>query len=186
MSWVRGRHTFKFGGDINNVHEVMINLFQGGGLYSYSESNNAVQFQDWILDAFAGQTGDTDPFAGYHYNTFVQTVDQVNTKAGTQGKDDFCMNMYDFFAQDTWAVNRKLNVTVGLRYDVQLTPSPGLVNNNYNPISSEYTSTHQERGRPRSPAFRLLVSVVPGDRGSRRLRHLHRSQSGIDLLCHAR
>src|SRR5215472_4405245 len=31
------RHTFKFGGDVNIVHEVMINLFQGGGIYSYGE-----------------------------------------------------------------------------------------------------------------------------------------------------
>ena len=139
FSWVKGRHTFKFGGDINNVHEVMINLFQGGGLYGYSDSFIYTQFQDWILDAFQGQSGDLDPYAGYHYNSFVQTVDQVNTKAGTQGQDNFYMNMFDFFGQDTWAVNRKLTVTVGLRYDVQLTPAPGLVNNNYTPISTEYT-----------------------------------------------
>jgi hypothetical protein len=89
LSWVKGRHTFKLGGDINNVHEVMINLFQGGGLYGYSDTSNATQFADWVADAFQGQSGDTDPYAGYHYNTFVETVDQVNTKAGTQGKDDF-------------------------------------------------------------------------------------------------
>ncbi len=80
----------------------MINLFQGGGIYSYGDTNNAAQFQDWILDAFQGQSGDTDPYAGYHYNSFVQTVDQVNTAAGTQGKDDFWMKMYDGFAEDTW------------------------------------------------------------------------------------
>ena len=63
-----GRHTLKFGGDINIVHEIMINLFQGGGLYSYGESNNAANFQDWMFDAFAGQAGNTDPYAGFHYN----------------------------------------------------------------------------------------------------------------------
>ena len=51
---VYGRHTFKFGGDVNLVHEVMINLFQGGGIYSYS-GNVTQEFQNWHPDAFAGQ-----------------------------------------------------------------------------------------------------------------------------------
>ena len=33
----KGKHSLKFGGDINIVHEIMINLYQGGGLYSYGE-----------------------------------------------------------------------------------------------------------------------------------------------------
>ncbi len=82
FSTTKGRHTLKFGGDVNLVHEIMINLFQGGGIYSYGESTPLANFQDWIADAFAGQPGDTDPYAGYHYNTFVQTIDVVNTAAG--------------------------------------------------------------------------------------------------------
>lgn len=136
-----GRHSLKFGGDINNVHEIMINLFQGGGIYSYGESNNTANFQDWVFDAFAGQSGNTDPYAGYHYNSFVQTVDVVNTKAGTQGNDNFYMNMLDGFAEDSWKVNPKFTLTAGVRYDVQLTPAPGLINNNYPPISTQYTQT---------------------------------------------
>jgi hypothetical protein len=162
LSWVKGRHTFKLGGDINNVHEVMVNLYQGGGIYGYSDTTNATQFADWVADVFQGQAGDTDPYAGYHYNTFVQTVDQVNTKAGTQGKDDFYMNMFDFFAQDTWAVSRKFNVTAGLRYDVQLTPSPGLVNNNYDPISAEYTSSIKNVSDRVAPRFGFSYQLFPG------------------------
>jgi hypothetical protein len=162
LSWQKGRHTFKFGGDINNVHEVMVNLFQGGGLYGYSDTNNAAQFQDWILDAFQGQASDLDPYAGYHYNTFVQTVDKVNNAAGTQGRDDFYMNMFDFFAQDTWAVNRRLTVTAGLRYDVQLTPAPGLINNNYNPISAQYTQTIKNVADRVAPRFGFSYQVMPG------------------------
>jgi hypothetical protein len=136
-----GRHSLKFGGDINNVHEVMINLYQGGGLYSYGESTPGANFQDWIRDAFQGQPGDTDPYDGFHYSTFVQTVDVVNTKPGTQGKDDFYMNMFDLFGEDAWKVNQKLTVTAGLRWDAQFTPAPGLINNNYDPLSAYYTQT---------------------------------------------
>ncbi|MGD0479302.1 MAG: TonB-dependent receptor [Terracidiphilus sp.] len=138
---VHGRHTFKFGGDFNLVHEVMINLYQGGGLYGYGEANNVLDFQDWVLDAFAGQSGDLDPYAGYHYSTLVQTIDKVNTAPGTQGKDDFWMKMYDGFAEDTWQISHNLTLNVGVRYDVQITPNPGLVNNLFDPLSAEYTSS---------------------------------------------
>jgi hypothetical protein len=141
FSTTKGRHTIKFGGDVNLVHEVMINLFQGGGVYNYSDTTNTAAFQDWIQDAFAGQPGDTDPYAGYHYNTFVQTIDNVNTVAGTQGKDDFWMKMFDGFAEDTWKIRPNLTLNLGVRYDIQLTPAPGLVNNKFPPISTEYSGT---------------------------------------------
>jgi hypothetical protein len=141
FSTTKGRHTLKFGGDVNLVHEVMINLFQGGGIYSYGESTPTANFKDWIQDAFAGQPGDTDPYAGYHYNTFVQTVDKVNTAAGTQGRDDFWMKMFDGFAEDNWKLTPNVTLTAGVRYDIQLTPAPGLINNNYPPISTEYSGT---------------------------------------------
>jgi hypothetical protein len=162
FSWAKGRHTLKFGGDVNNIHEVMINLFQGGGIYSYSDTNNGTQFTDWILDAFQGQSGNTDPYAGYHYNTFVQTYDQVNTAAGTQGKDDFYMNMYDVFVQDSWAVNRKLTVNAGVRYDIQITPPPGKVNNNYPNISSEYTQTIKNVADRVTPRIGFSYNAMPG------------------------
>ncbi len=140
-SMSKGRHSIKFGGDANLVHEVMINLFQGGGIYSYGDATTTLNFQDWIQDAFAGQPGDTDPYAGYHYNTFVQTIDKVNTTPTTEGKDDFWMKMFDGFAEDTWKIKPNLTLTAGVRYDVQLTPAPGLINNNFPPLSTEYSQT---------------------------------------------
>ena len=141
FSTTKGRHTLKVGGDANIVHEIMINLFQGGGLYGYGDSTPLLNFQDWIQDAFVGQPGDTDPYAGYHYNSFIQTVDVVNTTPGTQGKDDFWMKMYDGFAEDTWKIAANFTLTAGVRYDIQLTPNPGLVNHLFDPISSQYTSS---------------------------------------------
>ncbi len=141
FSTTKGHHTLKAGGDINLVHEVMINLFQGGGVYGYADTTNTAAFQDWIQDAFQGQPGDTDPYAGFHYNTFVQTIDVVNTAPGTQGKDDFWVKMFDGFVEDTWKIRPNLTLTAGVRYDIQLTPAPGKVNNNYPPLSSIYTGT---------------------------------------------
>jgi hypothetical protein len=162
FSRVQGKHTIKFGGDLNYVHEVMINLYQGGGLYSYGESTSTANFQDWILDAFQGISGDTDPYAGFHYSSFVQTVDVINTKAGTQGKDDFWMQMYDGFAQDTWKFNKKLTVNAGLRYDLQLTPAPGLINNNYAPLSTYYSQTIKNVLDRVQPRMGFSYSLRPG------------------------
>jgi len=141
FSTIHGNHNLKFGGDANIVHEVMINLFQGGGIYTYNDSNNILLFQDWAEDAFSGQPGNTDAYAGYHYDKFVQTIDAVNTGAGTQGKDDFWMKMWDGFAEDSWKVTPKFTVTAGVRYDIQLTPAPGKVNTNYPPLSTKYSSS---------------------------------------------
>jgi hypothetical protein len=122
----KGRHTFKFGGDANIVHEVMINLYQGGGLYSYS--GTPVQaFQNWAMDAFRGQAGDTSANQGTHYSTFVQTIDAINPLARA-GADDFYMQMYDGFAEDTWKIRPNLVLNLGVRYDYQLTPNPAKPN----------------------------------------------------------
>jgi len=137
---VFGRHTVKFGGDVNLVHEIMINLFQGGGIYGYS-GNVTQEFQNWIVDAFAGQPGNTDPFAGSHYNTFVQTIDQVNSvESGKAGADDFWMKMYDGFAEDTWKVSQKLTLNLGVRYDIQLTPDPAIPNKS-SALAAKYNTT---------------------------------------------
>jgi hypothetical protein len=161
FSTTKGHHTFKFGGDANIVHEVMINLFQGGGIYAYADTNNAAAFADWIQDAFQGQAGDTDPYAGYRYNTFVQTIDVVNTAAGQQGKDDFWMKMYDVFAEDSWKIAHNLTVTAGIRYDIQVTPPPGKINTNYAPLSTVYTQTIKNTSRIQ-PRVGFSWQVQPG------------------------
>ena len=141
FSKVQGRHTFKFGGDINLVHEIMINLYQGGGLYFYSGSTPTAEFQNWAVDAFAGQAGDTDPYAGSHYNNFVQTIDQQNPVAkGRAGADDFWMKLYDGFAEDTWKLNQKLTLNLGVRYDLQLTPPPTIPNKS-SALAAKYNTT---------------------------------------------
>jgi hypothetical protein len=40
LSWSKGKHQFKAGFDINAIHELLINLFEGGGVYSYTSFNN--------------------------------------------------------------------------------------------------------------------------------------------------
>ncbi len=146
FSTTRGHHTFKFGGDANIVHEVMINLFQGGGIYNYSGSTNAINFANWAADIFNGQPGDTDPYAGYHFTSLVQTKDVLNP-APKAGLDDFWMKMFDGFAEDAWKIRPNFTLTAGIRYDIQITPPPIKNNPNFPPLSPLYSSTIKNTSR---------------------------------------
>jgi Carboxypeptidase regulatory-like domain/TonB dependent receptor len=158
---VYGRHTVKFGGDFNLVHEVMINLFQGGGIYGYS-GNVTQEFQNWVVDAFAGQPGNIDPFAGSHYNTFVQTIDKQNpVTGGKAGADDFWMKMYDGFVEDTWKVNQKLSLNLGVRYDLQLTPNPAIPNTS-TALAAKYNTTIKNVATRVQPRLGFAWSPYPG------------------------
>lgn len=150
FSYNRGHHSFKFGGDANIVHEVMINLYQGGGLYSYSGTALA-NFQSWAADSYAGQAGDTAVNAGKLYSTFVQTIDNINGPTGSAGGDNFYMKMFDGFAEDRWTLRPNLTLNLGVRYDIQLTPNP-LHPNTSSAIAAEYNTTIknvEDRVQPR-------------------------------------
>lgn len=69
-----GTHSFKMGVDANFIHELLVNLFQGDGSYSYSSSDATLpasvgatclsstvqkEFCGWIADLFNINLGDT-------------------------------------------------------------------------------------------------------------------------------
>jgi Carboxypeptidase regulatory-like domain/TonB dependent receptor len=162
FSTTHGHHSIKAGGDVNIVHEVMINLFQGGGVYSYGSSTSQANFQNWVVDAFAGQAGDTDPYAGYRYTSFVQTIDTKNSISSNRaGADDFYMKMFDFFVEDTWKMAPNFTLTAGVRYDLQLTPPPGVNNNNFPPVSTKYSTSIKNVANRVQPRIGFSWSPYP-------------------------
>ncbi|HEV2448026.1 MAG TPA: TonB-dependent receptor, partial [Candidatus Sulfopaludibacter sp.] len=128
LSKVHGRHTFKTGFDLNIIHEVMINLFNGTGQYSYANFNN------WVLDVYGINTG--DGLTGRHYLNFTQVNDPITHV----GKDDFYNNDVAGFFEDSWKATSKLTVNMGLRYDVFMIPQPPQPNTS-TPLNTYYTST---------------------------------------------
>jgi hypothetical protein len=113
ISQTRGRHTFKAGVDLNFIHEIMINLFQGDGVYSYSASSGATNFANWVQDVY-GVNG------GQHYSGFTQVVDPITHL----GEDNFWNKNLSAFAEDSFKVLPTLTLTAGVRYDLQLVPQP--------------------------------------------------------------
>jgi hypothetical protein len=65
-----------------------------------------------------------DPAAGTHYTSFTQVFDPITHV----GKDDFWMKNYDGFVEDTWKIEPDLTLSLGVRYDLQVTPQPTLPN----------------------------------------------------------
>jgi hypothetical protein len=131
ISLNHGKHTFKAGVDINAVHELLINLFQGGGVYTYS---GGTAFSNWAADVTGTNIG--DGLTGRHFNTFVQVTDPVTGV----GKDDFYDNDVAAFFEDSWKIHPKITLNLGVRYDLQLIPQPPKPNTN-TPLTTLYTSS---------------------------------------------
>jgi hypothetical protein len=133
LSKTVGRHTFKMGGDVNVIDEIAINLFQGGGVYAYSGAASTA-FSNWTADVMGINLG--DGLTGKHYSTFVQVTDPVTGV----GRDAYYQQDVAGFVEDTWKVNPKLTLNLGLRYDVFLMPPPPKPNDS-TPLTTLYTST---------------------------------------------
>jgi Carboxypeptidase regulatory-like domain/TonB dependent receptor len=131
LSKTHGTHTIKAGVDFNAVHELLINLFQGGGVYSYS---GGAAFTNWAADVMGISLG--DGLNGRHFTSFVQVNDPVTHV----GKDDFYDNDFDAFVEDSWKVKPNLTINFGVRYDLQHIPAPPKPNTT-TPLTTLYTST---------------------------------------------
>src|SRR5712692_1912497 len=119
FAWNRGKHLIKFGLDINHVHDSEINLFTGFGAYLY---NTRV---DWISD-FVANAAQRAQFCGTVaapapcYTSFTQGL-------GTPGFS-FSTNDLAFFVQDDWRIRPRLTLSLGLRWETELMPSPQIPN----------------------------------------------------------
>jgi hypothetical protein len=120
VTYYWGAHSIKAGADINFVRELQINLFNGGGVYSFTS------FSSLATDCPIGASGCTpvaDAAGGRHYSNYQQAFD-LN---GLNGKLAFNTWDYNFFVQDAWRVSNELLVNLGLRYEYQQLPQPGEV-----------------------------------------------------------
>jgi Carboxypeptidase regulatory-like domain/TonB dependent receptor len=153
ISKVYGRHTFKAGADLNFIHELMINLYQGTGNYSYSGTAQTA-FNNWVIDAFGINIG--DGLTGKHYTTFTQVDDPITHV----GKDDFYDKDYAGFFEDNWKASSSLTVNVGIRYDLFLVDQPPQPNT-LTPLTTFYTSTINNPKDQFGPRVGIAWSISP-------------------------
>ncbi len=124
LNWLHGRHTLRFGYDLTQVNDLMINLRPGGGWYSYSTLN------DFALDCgnpsfplpmqnCAAAPNPPTGIAGKHYSSYSQAFDSLNLG----GKTEFKTFDMAYYIEDTFRPVPSLTLNLGLRYDLQMMPS---------------------------------------------------------------
>jgi hypothetical protein len=143
LSLLRGLHDFRMGADINVIRDIFINIFQGGGVYAYNSLTN-----------FALDYGSVDTGANTrkHYNTFTQAFDLSDPL----GKNQFRVNDYNLYAQDSWRVTQNLTINLGLRYEYQQIPQP----KRSNPLLLRTERLHKDRNNF-GPRFGLAWQLLP-------------------------
>ncbi len=116
VGWVRGNHTLKFGEDYIHTNDLITNLYNQFGGFSYSGST---PLGNYISDLYLSQ----NPVTGKK----AQNYTSFNQGAGTPGLE-FTTGDYAFFAQDEWKVNPRLSLTLGVRWEHEHFPTPQLPN----------------------------------------------------------
>jgi hypothetical protein len=119
VSWVRGGHNFKFGGDANLIQlrtdkEQMFEL-NFGGVYNFgglTASNLG------LPSSFAGV-----PVPGVTAaQAYGMGIPQVFFQGIGRSNRPLDNKTFAFFLQDSWKVHPRLTLNYGVRYDVELTP----------------------------------------------------------------
>ncbi|HLJ25815.1 MAG TPA: TonB-dependent receptor [Candidatus Angelobacter sp.] len=105
LSWARGRHTFRFG--LNIIHRE-VNFFQGNfakGFFAIGGVNDTGSGRFTGYDVSELLAGFTD----YEIGPGQSTFETASWETG-------------HFIQDDWHVTRRLNVNLGLRYELNTYP----------------------------------------------------------------
>jgi len=114
VTWIKGKHTLKFGGDYSHVNDDTANLrFQYGG-FSYSSLLN------YFSDLYKPNTCGTKTAPAPCYSSYTQAFGPLGA--------NFATNDLAFFAEDQFKVTPRLTLDLGLRYEYEMLPDPYLVN----------------------------------------------------------
>jgi len=113
VEWIHGNHDFKFGEDYVHTYDLISNLYNQYGGFTYSGSDT---LGNYVSDLYLSQQGQP----AQHFTYF-------NQGTGLPGLD-FTTGDYAVFAQDEWKALRRLSLTLGIRWDYETFPSPQLPN----------------------------------------------------------
>lgn len=121
MSVAWGKHLVKYGVDYSHVNDVLDNLFQEAGAYSY---NNRV---DYLSDAINGAAKPCRATVSGVPNTPVPCFNSYNQGIGPTAFE-FATQDLAFFLQDDWRIHPRVTLNIGLRYEREYLPDPQIPN----------------------------------------------------------
>ena len=96
LTWIRGNHTFKFGGEIRPIRIYTDRL--GGTTYVFNDLQSFLRNQTASIQ-YLGDLSDTSPFTGLTGERFAK------------------QEYYIAYAQDEWKIRQNLTFSYGLRYE---------------------------------------------------------------------
>jgi len=134
LSFIKGNHSLKSGVDINYVRESQINLFNGGGVYSYSSLNALAQ--DCPAQASGCVPQSTGTSTGKHYSSFQQAFD----RRGLSGNLFFPTTDINWYFQDNYRLSPSLTLYLGLRHEYAVLPGPIDGGNSLFPLTTEFNA----------------------------------------------
>ncbi len=111
LTWIRGNHTFKAGGDYTQEGYPTPSLWRANGNFTFSPAETSDPWQSTVALSVANPTG-------FGYASFLTGLpDALNLNAPSDVHLGY--HSLGLFAQDSWKVTRKLTLDLGLRYDYQ-------------------------------------------------------------------
>jgi hypothetical protein len=136
VTWTKGIHTVKFGGDFNHVFDLEDNLRSEAGSFTYSNINDFIidylKFQNPTLNIPCSATNNTRTVLNGSVPVATRFAGKCYTsnfsQAFGQSRFEFRTNDYNFFVQDDIRVSPRLTVNLGMRYEYQQNPDPQIPN----------------------------------------------------------
>jgi trimeric autotransporter adhesin len=143
VSWYRGKHNVRFGGDYRRI------------LQSFRSAKNAEG--SFVFTGFAtanpaggGGTGFSGGDSGYDFADFLLGVPQQTSLQSGTDSYNFRANSLDFFAQDDWRIRANLSLNLGVRYEY---------NGPYTEADNRIANLEV------APGFTSATQVLPGQNG---------------------
>ena len=153
ISYSRGRHLFKFGGEFRDVYSNSFDNFSTRtnlNFVSYSFAGVAALFPDSPASGYAPVEDSLDALLGVENSQFqTQYFDKNNNRASSDLRG-LRQREWAGFVQDTWKVLPNLTLNYGLRYEYYGVPFE--VNNNLSNLFAD----------PSGPAPFTFTIVGPG------------------------
>ena len=114
LTWTKGTHTFKFGGDTNlikvSTNASQIFTLNYGGVYTFGSLDAGSLGLPSALPAFNA----VQAYGLGIPTTYFQGIGNTNRPS-----NDYALGL---FAQDSWKITRRLTLNYGLRYDLEWAP----------------------------------------------------------------
>ena len=118
LVWVRGRHSFKFGGEYMRDKITAFYSGNSGSLGAMTFGNNFTASSAVCTNATTSDTCKaTSPFAGNGMGDFFLGLPTSFGRGLSTGGWVQTSNIFSFYGQDTWRLTDRLTVTLGLRYE---------------------------------------------------------------------